>query len=160
MNTSDTHSHAAERHDLSAVDPEASPRIVVGVDGSDASLDALRRGVTMATALHASLHAVTVWHYPIMLAGSGALAWLPEQDATAISSAAIDTVFGDAPPEWFDATVREGSPPAVLIEESKKADMVIVGSRGNGGFVGLLLGSVSSACAAHAHCPVLVTHEA
>ncbi|WP_235492350.1 universal stress protein [Leifsonia sp. Root112D2] len=147
-----------EQHDPFAVAPATSPRIVVGMDGSDASLDALRRGITMATALNGSLHAVTVWHYPIMLAGSGALAWSPEQDAKAISKAAIDAVFGGNPPEWFDATVREGSPAAVLIEESADADMLIVGSRGNGGFVGLLLGSVSSACAAHAHCPVLVIH--
>jgi Universal stress protein family. len=48
----------------------------------------------------------------------------------------------------------------VLIEESAHASMLILGSRGHGGFVGMLLGSVSAACAEHAHCPVLVMHGA
>ena len=52
----------------------------------------------------------------------------------------------------------QGHPRSTLIEESKSADMLVLGRRGHGGFGGLLLGSVSSACVAHAHCPVLVVH--
>jgi nucleotide-binding universal stress UspA family protein len=54
--------------------------------------------------------------------------------------------------------VREGHPSAVLVAASTGADLLVVGSRGHGGFVGMLVGSVSTACVEHAHCPVLVTH--
>lgn len=155
--TGEARAHASvAAENLSTTGEGRPPRIVVGVDGSNASLDALRTGAAFATAMHATLEAVTAWHYPIVLAGSGALSWSPQKDANAASAAATDAVFGDEVPDWFGATVREGSAAAVLIAESAGADMLIVGSRGTGGFAGLLLGSVSSACAAHAHCPVLV----
>jgi nucleotide-binding universal stress UspA family protein len=51
-----------------------------------------------------------------------------------------------------------GPPARTLIEESRNAFMLVLGSRGHGGFAGLLLGSVSTACAQHAHCPVLIMH--
>lgn len=67
-------------------------------------------------------------------------------------------VFGPEPPVPVRETVRHGGPAHELIEASRGAQMLIVGSRGHGGFTGLLLGSVSSSCAAHAHCPVLIIH--
>ncbi|MEO6530311.1 MAG: universal stress protein, partial [Specibacter sp.] len=62
------------------------------------------------------------------------------------------------PPEGFSGVCVRGTPAKVLMEHSKSAQMLIVGSRGHGGFAGMLLGSVSSACAEHAGCPVLVVH--
>ena len=56
----------------------------------------------------------------------------------------------------IERRVVEGAPGAVLVEESRGADLLVVGSRGHGGFAGLLLGSVSQQCAHHAECPVVI----
>jgi nucleotide-binding universal stress UspA family protein len=73
---------------------------------------------------------------------------------------AVAARFGPDVPPWFSAQQIEGAAAEVLIRESRDAQMLIVGSRGHGGFAGLLLGSVSSACAEHATCAVLVLHDA
>ncbi|HEY9499206.1 MAG TPA: universal stress protein [Terrimesophilobacter sp.] len=135
----------------------AQPRVVVGVDGSDLSLSALRRGVRMAVALGGVLEAVIVWHFP----DDGFLyppvtEWSPEKDAGTVVQTAADAVVGTNWPEWFTVSTHQGSPAQVLIEESEGAEMLILGDRGHGGFPGLLLGSVSASCARHAHCPVLI----
>lgn len=138
----------------------AQPRVVVGVDGSDLSLSALRRGVRIAVALDGILEAVIVWHFP----DDGFLyppitEWSPEKDAGTVVSTAADAVFGKAWPTWFTVSTRQGAPAQVLIDESEGAEMLILGSRGHGGFPGLLLGSVSASCTQHAHCPVLIMHD-
>jgi nucleotide-binding universal stress UspA family protein len=140
--------------------PNADPnRILIGVDGSDASIDALRRGAILATALDAPLEAITTWEFPVVLDGYYPMDnWSPESDAQKILSTAIDQAFGDTPPAKLTRTTLQGFPARVLIEESARASMLVLGSRGHGGFAGLLLGSVSAACAQHAHCPVLVVH--
>jgi nucleotide-binding universal stress UspA family protein len=67
-------------------------------------------------------------------------------------------VFGDQPPAGLQRQVREGGAAKVLLEAGEGAIMLVVGSRGHGGFAGLLLGSVSANVAEHASCPVLVIH--
>lgn len=71
---------------------------------------------------------------------------------------ALNTAFGDALPENVESRLVQGNPRRVLIDKSRNADLMVLGRRGHGGFGGLLLGSVSSALVAHAHCPVLVVH--
>lgn len=71
----------------------------------------------------------------------------------------IGEVFGDAPPAGLDMTAENGHPARVLFDAAQGATMLIVGSRGLGGFVGLLLGSVNRYVVEHATCPVLVVHE-
>ena len=72
----------------------------------------------------------------------------------------LEEVLGSQPPVPVPVReiVRRGSAARELVQASQGAQLLVVGSRGHGGFSGLLLGSVSSACAEHAHCPVLVIH--
>ena len=71
---------------------------------------------------------------------------------------ALGHQFGPILPGWVSTSSLEGNAAQRLIDASEGAEMLVVGSRGHGGVVGLLLGSVSSACAEKAHCPVLVVH--
>lgn len=134
--------------------------IIVGVDGSEASLEALREARTMAEALGCPLTAVAAWELPRTAAQ---YPYPVEQEfedsARRRLEHALQTVFGDDRPEGLQTVVRGGTPARVLRDLSEGARMVVVGSRGHGGFAGLLLGSVSSAVAAHATCPVLVTRR-
>ena len=136
-------------------------RIAVGVDGSAPSKLALRWADYLAPAMGgAQIRAVIAWHSPSTYgwASSAPADWNPEADATRCLSEAVDAVFPAGRPLGMDLIVREGRAAKVLIEQSKGASMLIVGSRGRGGFPELLLGSVSLACAEHADCPVLVLH--
>jgi nucleotide-binding universal stress UspA family protein len=131
-------------------------RVIVGVDGSASSVEALRRGAGIAERYGASLVGVTAWSYPDAWNGYVGADWSPEQDAHEIATETAQAVFGDATPSWFTAEIAHGAPAFVLIEATKTADLAIVGNRGRGGFAGLLLGSVSRSIAERAHCPVLI----
>lgn len=142
-------------------DPEPGPpAMIVGVDGSESSIAALRYAAELAPRLGVRMRGLAVWNYPAFLYGGyyPQLDWTPEDDALRIVTRAAEEVFGEATPEWFATRTRQGRPTEVLIDESARAEMLVLGSRGHGGFAGLLLGSVSAACAEHAHCPVLVVH--
>ncbi|GAB3393706.1 universal stress protein [Humibacter soli] len=140
-----------------ATEQPTGPRILVGVDGSDPSLDALRQAARFAPLLGASIEAVTTWTYPVMT-GPFAMAEAPsfEDFAKETLEQALKDAYGDDRPENLLAEVRFGHPAQVLIDLSEGAEMLVLGSRGRGGFAGLLLGSVSSECASHAKCPVLI----
>jgi nucleotide-binding universal stress UspA family protein len=139
---------------------EAPRRIVVGVDGSEPSKAALRWADRVAGATGAGIEAVIAWQYPPMYGGPTELRRQPETEASHIVQNTLHEVFGAHPPPMLEASVRRGHPRDVLLAASEDAEMLVVGSRGHGGFVGLLLGSVSMACAEHARCPVLVVHGA
>jgi len=118
---------------------------------------ALKYAARMATALGATLEVVTAWSPP-PLEPMMVFEWSPEDTASEVLEGAIHDAFGDQPPAGLKRTVAPGPPARTLIELSEHCGMLVVGSRGHGGFAGLLLGSVSAACAAHAHCPVLIIH--
>lgn len=137
----------------------ATRRIVVGVDGSESSVAALRRAAEVATALGAALEAVMTWEHPVMLGPNYQnTTWSPQEDAEKILAVAVEEAFAGDAPGNLTQRLRRGPPARTLIDESEHAYMLVLGSRGRGGFAGLLLGSVSAACAAHARCPVLVVH--
>ena len=85
-------------------------------------------------------------------------AWQPDETAKEILNNSLEVVFGKKRPAGLKGSISQGHPTFVILDASKGAEMLIVGSRGLGGFTGLLLGSVSSTCAEHAKCPVLVVH--
>jgi nucleotide-binding universal stress UspA family protein len=141
--------------DVTLTDPD---RVLVGVDGSPASIEALRTAARMAEAFDAPLEVVTAWAYPPYSSPYISESWSPEGDAKTVLDDSIRAAFGDSPPS-LRRTVLAGPTAHLLIEESRRCALLVLGSRGHGGFSGLLLGSVSAACAEHAHCPVLIVHN-
>jgi len=134
--------------------------IVVGVDGSSHSEKALEWGAHLAAAFGGDIVAVTAWDYPAAVGWSSIPAeWHPDQDMAKVLEETLEKVFGKQRPAGLRTVVREGGAAKVLLDESQGATMLIVGSRGHGGFAGLLLGSVSANVAEHAPCPVLVVHR-
>jgi nucleotide-binding universal stress UspA family protein len=134
-------------------------RIVVGVDGSAPSNDALRWAGRIGAALGLKIDAITSWEFATSYGMGGVpLDYRPDTDAAQVMSEALTAVFGDAVPDGLRSVVREGHPAKILLDASNEAEMLVVGSRGHGGFVGQLLGSVSAPCATHASCPVVVIH--
>lgn len=140
-------------------DQPAQARIVVGVDGSDSSREALRWAARFGVSEHASIEVVIAWELPT---GIGWAAVSPDiitlEDMDKVAENAVDEVFGAERPKGLAIRCLEGDAASVLLEESRDALMLVVGSRGHGGFMGLLLGSVSAKVAEHAKCPVLVVH--
>lgn len=135
--------------------------IVVGIDGSPGSQKALRFAVTEARARGDQVRAVSVWQCEPGLfidqdTGFGVHDKDRVAEAQAAAQAEIDIVLDGATVPTTELPVCEGDAAQVLIEESRDADMLVVGSRGRGGLAGALLGSVSQDCASHAHCPVTV----
>ncbi len=137
-------------------------RIVVGVDGSEPAKLALRWAAQLAPTFAARIDAIAAWHVPVGYGSYGmggpAVYWNPEEDMEKCLTASVDEVFGPDRPVGLELKVLHGNTVEVLVDSSSDALMVVVGSRGHGGFAGLLLGSVSSAVAEHAQCPVLVVH--
>ena len=134
--------------------------MVVGIDGSEQSKTALRWAARMLPVVDGHLEAVIAWEYPTSYGWSMAPPedWRPDLDADKVVQSVLDEVFGPDRPPGLAVKVRQGHPSTVLLEAAKDAAMLVVGSRGHGGFAGLRLGSVSTACVQHAHCPVLVVH--
>ena len=138
---------------------EQQSRIVVGVDGSPSSIEALRWALHQAEATGARVLAVQAWEVPYMY-GVGAVVLPGDQFATAAEGQlqeAIEKARASGPDVPIDSLTVSGHPARVLIEHSKDAALLVVGSRGHGGFVGMLIGSVSQYCIQHATCPVVVT---
>ncbi len=139
--------------------PPRKPRVlVVGVDGSEQSIAALELAGSLVPLAGDVIRAVTVWQYPIGFGTFAPITWNPDELAETALDDALSAAFGEEPPCVVERRVLQGPTAQVLIEESRTASMVVVGSRGHGGFVGLLLGSVSSAVAERSACPVIIAH--
>lgn len=136
-------------------------RMVVGVDGSPQADLALRYAIDEARAWGAELTAVA--GVPVG-SGSGVMAWLPATidqtqvlaDVTEGLNVVVDRALADSPGVEVRRHVLDGTGAELLTEFSAATDLLVVGSRGRGGFTGLLLGSTSQAVLHHSACPVMV----
>lgn len=131
--------------------------IIVGVDGSPQSISALRYAATLAAPLGHGLVAFSSW-LPRIALEDYTPAWAPEQDARDSLEKSIEEAFGQDVPANLERKVVMGPATPNLIEASRDAAMLVLGTRGRGGFKGMVMGSVSSSLAAHAKCPVLIHH--
>ena len=138
--------------------------IVVGVDGSEGSIHALEWAAAEARLRGTALAVVSAWNTPaILYSGAGWGLGLESEVINGLREIATDNLDRicdehAAVLEGLDAerTVVEGTAAEVLLERAKTADLLVVGSRGHGGFAGLLLGSVSQQCAHHSPCPIVI----
>jgi nucleotide-binding universal stress UspA family protein len=135
--------------------------IVVGIDGSEGSLAALRWAADEARLRHARLEVVVSWQYPA-LSTIPAFGVLPpaeemsEEAKRGLAALLHDEGLADDPSLEVVEAVVQGPAGAALLDAAADADLLVVGSRGHGGFTGLVLGSVSQQCVTHAPCPVVV----
>jgi nucleotide-binding universal stress UspA family protein len=140
-------------------------RIVVGVDGSEGSCRALEWAYAEAERRGVALEVVAAWAHPPLPVTPEALAWSAQVgDLGPATKQMVDEmlqrVIGDRADVDIETTIVEGSPATVLLNEADDAEMLVVGSRGLGGFRSLLLGSVSQQCAQHGTCPVVIVPPA
>jgi len=147
---------------MSSSDEQVAGRIVVGMDGSEESKAALRWAARQADLTGATLEALTTWHVPSAAYGVPMITVTGydfEPGARQIIDDTIAEVLGAEPGRKLSVVVKEGYPALVLLEAAVGADLLVLGSRGHGAFTGMLLGSVSEHCVAHAPCPVVVVRH-
>jgi len=139
------------------------PGIIVGVDGSDHSRHALEWAVREAAVRHAPLTVLTVqqsvtgyWGEPVLYLGDQDLIEQARNRVQTETDAALDKVGPASRPPSVTVRAVDGLPAEALLEAAADADMLVVGSRGAGGFKRLLMGSVSTQVTHHSPCPVVV----
>jgi nucleotide-binding universal stress UspA family protein len=141
---------------------ERQERIVVGVDGSAPSIKALEWAIEQARRTSAKLEAVQAWEVPTMY-GTGMMVLPGGEEFDKSAKQSLEAAVKQALAGKIDVTVEYhtvgGHPAKTLIDMAEGADLLVVGSRGHGGFVGSLIGSVSHYCVNHATCPVVVVRE-
>ncbi|HEX5914584.1 MAG TPA: universal stress protein [Rubrobacter sp.] len=144
-----------------------SGRVVVGVDGSETARKAVRWAAREAKLRGMKLELVSAWQIPTYsyVSGYGFPAISQEMMKSLTERAeghlaeALHEARGEARDIEIETIAVDGQPAKVLVEVAKGADLLVVGSRGLGGFRELLLGSVSQQCAQHAMCPVVIVRH-
>ncbi|MBG6180949.1 universal stress protein [Arthrobacter sp. CAN_A1] len=142
-----------------------SDRIIVGVDGSEYSSNALQVAGRMAEMMKAPLEVISCIEKSNRLVASR-FETEPNRFTSQLSESvellveqALERAFGTTRPADLSISVSFDEAAESLIEQSRSAQLLVVGRRGSGGFLNHPIGSVSKACAAHAHCPVLVVPQ-
>jgi nucleotide-binding universal stress UspA family protein len=136
--------------------------IVVGVDGSPESVGALTWAAGYGKACGARIRALLAWHYPSAV-GPGPPGVAPksitDEVRAEMSEHLANAIAAGAPDAHVEPVIGYGHPAQVLVDASREADLLVVGSRGHGAFTGMLVGSVSLHCVHHAFCPVVVVRR-
>jgi nucleotide-binding universal stress UspA family protein len=138
------------------------PEIVVGVDGSPASAEALVWAADYAKLAGGTLRVVHAWSPAVGLLVNPppAIDWGPlRRQAYAFPRTFVRHVLGEEPDVDFVPVTRRGTAAQVLVNASEHADLLVIGSLGLGGLKGMVLGSVGHHCAAHSRCPVVIVHH-
>jgi nucleotide-binding universal stress UspA family protein len=142
----------------SVMDSQSQRRVVAGIDGSAASIQALRWALNYAALSGCATEVIVGWDSPANLG------WAfpvpsdldPEMSAEQVLDILIGQLRAEFPNQVIGGRVMQGSAAPLLVEASAGADLLVMANRGHGELVGMLLGSVSEYCVAHAHCPVLI----
>ncbi len=141
----------------------AQKKILVGVDGSDNSLLALKWALAEARVRGDAVELVHGWHFPYVADPTGMVpfptAALQESGELVVADA-LKACAAEADGLTVTTRVEQSTGAEFLIEASKDADLLVVGRRGHGGFLALVMGSLAQQVAAHAHCPVVVVGPA
>jgi nucleotide-binding universal stress UspA family protein len=139
-------------------------RVVVGIDGSPPAEAALVFALEEARLRNLPLRVVCAWEIPALeyagaaFAPTADLAEAAKAHAEDVLARALETV-GDEPGVQIETVAVSGHPAAVLVEESAGATLLVVGTRGRGGFASLLLGSVSQSVAHHGTCALTIVRH-
>lgn len=135
-----------------SVEPQ---RIVVGVDGSDLSIRALRWALQYAEKFGGQVKAVIAWHFPAAY-GATPINWDPELSAQTVLKESLDAASDVGAGVPIEAVVVSGWPANVLTDEAEGADLLVLGAKGHSPLARALLGSTSIHCISHARCSVMV----
>jgi nucleotide-binding universal stress UspA family protein len=137
-----------------------SRKIVVGIDGSEGSKKALRWAIAEAQLRGAAIEVIHVWNFSPLVDPIGGIAYVPMDDllesAQAVAANTVKSVADILGDTHITTTVKQGSASQALLKAAEDADLLVVGRRGHGGFIGLLIGSTAEQVAHHAPCPVVV----
>lgn len=135
--------------------------VVVGVDGSTSSFGALAWAVAECVRSDAKLRVVVAWEWPTSYGWAMPLpeGYQPQDDAQRLIDEGVARARALNPSIDVEGTALEGSAAARLVDVSRGAALLVIGSRGHRQLAGMLLGSVSKHCVGHAHCPVVVYHD-
>ena len=138
-------------------------KIVVGVDGSESSVTALRWALGEARLRGSEVEVIHTWSFTPMVDPMGFGSYLPVEELASAAKSLVEEVMKRVE-EFVGKTkvstkITRGPAAATLLEAAKDAELLVVGRRGHGGFMGLLLGSVAEQVAHHAPCPVVIVTD-
>jgi nucleotide-binding universal stress UspA family protein len=137
--------------------------VIVGVDGSEGAGAALRYAVGEASRRGWKLHVICAWEIATTIS-AGVVPAIAVGDFREIAEKLVEEACSEAarldPEVECEAEAAHGHAPAVLLDAADAGDVIVVGTRGHGGFVGLLIGSVSQQVSHHAPCPVVIVPHA